>query len=412
MSAADAKQEWARAWPLPFVGMLGVAGSAIFPYSSGVFLSPMVEEFGWGRADFYSAFMLQTILGLVITPIVGRLVDHFGPRTIALIGIPIFAATFASLGLATSSLDMWRLHFLLLGVSTAIIQPLVWVTAVVGRFHAARGLAMAVALAGVGVASTISPLAATFYLQEFGWRGAYAALGLSWGLPVLLLSVFWFRGLRREATAPAQQDVDGEVKRAYWRALKSPTLLCLILAGGIFTTIAYGLTMHLIPILKSGGLDDMSAASIAALAGVSAIIGRLVAGYLLDHFPARRIGVCLMLLPIVASAMLLLDTSSPVPAIVAVAFLGFATGGETDVLAYMISREFDQRIFATIYAFMAAILSLGASFGPMMAGAAFDANGAYTVFLYSVSPMVVVAALLLGLAPRAVVAAPKQAAIG
>jgi MFS family permease len=404
MATSSARQEWAVYWPVPAVSLFGIAGSALFPYSSGVFLGPIVEEFGWSRADFYSAFVAQTLLGLLVMPMVGWAVDRFGPRAVALLGVPIFAAAFASLGLAQDDVWLWRVHCTLAGVFTAFVTPMVWVTAVVGRFHHSRGFAMAVALAGVGFASAVWPLLAAFYLDAFGWRTAFLALALTWGAPVMLLSLIWFRGpAAPKHSVKEVKDVDR--KQAYWRALRSWTLGGVMGAGSVFTGIVFGLTLHLVPIFEAAGHDRVSSAFIAGFAGVSAIVGRLGAGYLLDRFPARRVGACIMVLPVISCVLLLTNGDSLAAGLIAVAFLGLATGGETDVLAYILSREFDYRIFGSIYAVLSAVISVGASVGPMVAGAVFDAGRSYAPFLSIVVPVLFACAVLLLATPKSQLAA-------
>ena len=105
--AMTAKQEWAAMWPLPLVAMFGHAGAALFAYSSGVFMGPMTAEFGWSRAEFSMAFVIQTLFGIVVQPLVGRLVDRVGPRRVAIAGIIPAALAVSLLGLVGKPIWQW-----------------------------------------------------------------------------------------------------------------------------------------------------------------------------------------------------------------------------------------------------------------------------------------------------------------
>ena len=101
--AISAKDEWKAGWPYPFVGMLGYTGAACFAYSSGVFMQSVTQEFGWSRAVFSSAFMVQTLVAMLVMPMVGRVVDLYGARRIALFAIGPFVIGYGLLALANGA---------------------------------------------------------------------------------------------------------------------------------------------------------------------------------------------------------------------------------------------------------------------------------------------------------------------
>ncbi len=51
-------------------------------YSFGVFLKPLLNEFGWERAATSGAYSLNMILMGISALLTGRLSDRFGPRII------------------------------------------------------------------------------------------------------------------------------------------------------------------------------------------------------------------------------------------------------------------------------------------------------------------------------------------
>jgi MFS family permease len=81
--------------------------------------------------------------------------------------------------------------------------------------------------------------------------------------------------------------------------------------------------------------------------------------------------------------------------------VGFASGAELNILTYVTARRFGQEVFGSIYAMFMAIISIGASIGPVIAGALFDANGSYHLYLLVLAPIFLVAALLIAWVPMA-----------
>lgn len=63
-------------------------------YGAGLFLIPLITEFGWSRAEVSGAFSLGRLEGGILGPLAGILVDKFGPRAMMLVGVPITAFGF------------------------------------------------------------------------------------------------------------------------------------------------------------------------------------------------------------------------------------------------------------------------------------------------------------------------------
>jgi len=404
---SSARAEWAAMWPLPLVSMLGYVGGAAFAYSSGVFMQELTREFGWSRAEFSAAFTIHSLVALVMAPFIGRLIDRIGPRKMALIGIVPFVCGLSLFGLADGSIWQWYGIAFLQALLASMIGGAVWVKAVVTRFTASRGLALATVLAGSGVATTIWPLVAAFTISHFGWRMSYPAMAVSWGVVMLPLAWLFF------ADAAPAEDHGGEHRRTIpfdelLRIYFSRSFVSLALAGAIFSALTLGLLLHLVPIFQGAGLGLASAAGIAGLTGIFAIVGRLSTGLLLDLLPTRPLAIAIFLLPLAIGALLWNFDGSVSVAIGAVAILGFVSGADGDIIAYLISRSFDSRVFATVYSLMVAILAISSSLGPVISGAIFDRWGSYQYYFLAMAPMALVAAALVGSVPMRRQGAPAN----
>jgi MFS family permease len=409
MTERTARQEWAAMWPLPLVSMLGYVGGAAFSYSAGVSMVRLTEQFGWSRAEFSSAFTIHSLVMLVTAPIVGRLADRIGSRKVALAGIVPYMVGLSLFGLATGSIWQWWLLSFLQALCASLIGGAIWMKAVVGRFSASRGLALATVLAGSGVATSLWPLLAAMFIEHLGWRLAYPAMALGWGAVMLPLAFLFFHDGEQAEAAPSPRSRP----LPFRQVLASRTFLCLAIAGALFSPLTLGILMHLVPIFQGNGIGLAEAAGIAALTGLFAIAGRLATGLLLDLFPTRPVAIAVFLLPAVLGLLMLNLDGSATMAIVAVAVLGFVSGADGDIIAYLIARAFDREVFASVYAIMVSILSLSSSLGPLVAGAIYDRWHSYTPYFVGIIPVALLAAVLVGaVAPggrRRLAAEPKAA---
>ncbi|MBU6266795.1 MAG: MFS transporter [Sphingomonadales bacterium] len=389
------REEWAASWPLPPVGMLGIAGSTLFPMVSGLLIVPLTGAFGWSRAQFSLAMLLQVLVGLVLGPIAGRMVDRHGPRRVLLAGIPAMACGFGLLGLVNGPIWQWWLAVVLLGVTMAPVLPVSWMAAIISRFDAARGLAMAIALAGVGLGSAVWPVLGARLLATWGWRAVYPALGIGWA--AVLLPLAWATLPRTPSARSAQTTA---VPGACGQTLRSSTFLLLTAAGSIFIATIYGINLNLVPILTGLGYSIGQAAGIAGLAGLSAIAGRVLTGLLLDLLPTRLLAVATFLLPLVSIALLSRLGAPGGTVVAAVTLLGFSLGAETDVIAFIASRRFDSRVFASAYSVSSAVFSVCAALGPLLANRVFDASHSYHGFFLAAFPAIAIGAILVALVPQ------------
>ncbi len=396
--------EWKRHWPLPMVAMLAITGPAAFAYASGTFMTAMIGEFGWSRAEFSSAFTFQMLMGLIVVPLVGRVLDKVGPRRMALVGIIPFAVVLASLGFANGHIWQWFFLSAMLPFGTALVMPTIWITGVVRSFEAARGAALAISLAGIGLATAIWPLLAAYYIDSFGWRLAFGAIALTWVAVILPLTWWLFKPVELGPVASSPtvlQELPDELPRLL-PVFRSATFIGLLCAGGLFAFAQLGMIYHFAPIGQAQGLTLGEAASAAAIIGVFSVIGRLGTGFLLDWLPLRPLAIAAFSLLLPSIYLLMTADGSGIQLSAAAMFLGLAAGCEMDVLTFVASRRFDSRIFGSAYATLTAGLGVMASMGPLAAGKLFDMFGSYDRFLIlaAVCDAIAVLAILVVLSPR------------
>src|SRR5215217_8787245 len=100
---ADETRSGYQGWRVAFAASVGVFVSfaSVLVYTFGIFLKPLCQEFGWSRQSVSAAFGIAAITVAVCSPVLGRLLDRYGPRRVILPCLTIFGCAFASLALLT-----------------------------------------------------------------------------------------------------------------------------------------------------------------------------------------------------------------------------------------------------------------------------------------------------------------------
>lgn len=375
--ATTGDREIVSGWRLILACALGVGfGSIGFnTYAIGAFIDPLGAEFGWTRTEVQGAIAFGMGLGGFAAPVIGLTIDRYGGRAIALWGLVGVAVGYLMAAGSSGALWYFYLSYAAVALLGAGSGPVSWTRAVASRFHARRGLALALTLSGTGLAAIVVPPYAVFFVEHFGWRTGYLALAM---LPVIALPVafafFRPQGTAPESTAPeVPSDLPGATLREAVSSYRFWLLLTSILAMYVGIT---GIVPNLIPALTDDGFSPAAAASVQSAYGVALIIARLGIGWLLDRFWGPGVACIVLTSPAVA-CLILINEPSYLMAVLASALIGAAAGAELDLLAYFAARYFGLRNYGRIYGFLYTGVAFGAGLGPISFAYLSQITGSY-----------------------------------
>jgi MFS family permease len=401
--------EWKLHWPLLLAATFGISFGSIPISTLGLFMEPLQAEFGWSRTTISLSMTVFAFIVTPLTPFAGALVDRFGARAVAIPGLVLCGLFFAGFSLMNGVVALWIGMWIAFAAASLLIRTMVWNPPVATAFVANRGVAMAIMLSGMSVASATVPLLTHWLIGELGWRGTYIALGLGWPGIALLLVIPFFR-VAPVAKASADGDEPHDATQAtrfvpggltLREALRSITIIRIALACFLATLIGAAWGVHMVPIYISFGVDRGIAASLAIVAGTCAIIARLVAGSIMDRFNSGVLPFVMLALPAAAYALLLASGGTFAVVVLAAAIIGIGGGATLYMIIYLTTQYAGLRHFGKIYGSVSALTGLSSGIGPVTAGWIFDTTGNYETFLMIGIPVFVVAGLLVyGLGPH------------
>lgn len=366
------RDEFARGWKVLLGATAGNAvGISAVGYTAGLFVEPLEREFGWTRMQI-SSWSVASMLGLALTnPIVGWLVDRWGPRGVGVFSLSCVATGYLALSRMQSSLEQYLGIFFLMAVLGSGSSPLTLTRAVVSRFDRARGAAIGIALTGISLPAVAGPLLLVPILEARGWRSAYLALAGYVAVVIPLVAATLPVRDASPSAAPAARAGPGEVAEA----LRSSRFWLIFSCFSCVSLILTGLVVHAVPMLTSLGLPLTQAARAASLLGVSIVVGRLAAGFAVDRLYAPYVGAGVFL--IAAAGCIVLCLAGPGWAALAAVMIGVALGTEIDLVAFLVTRFFPLAAYGRIYALVYTGVVVGAGSSPPLIGASFDRFGSY-----------------------------------
>jgi predicted MFS family arabinose efflux permease len=379
-----ARQEWTRGWTVVVAAFVGFSFFSMMTAGAGVFMGPLIHEFGWSKAQASSGISIAGITTAVLSPFFGILIDKWGTRRLALPGLVLMSLLTAAFALNTGSFALWTAMWLIYGLVGLSIKSTVWSTTIASGFDAVRGMALGVMLCGAAFAQMVTPPLANWLIAEFGWRMAFVWLGLGWGAFAFAICVPFLRDLHRSAARrlpgddAASPEIPGLTVAEAWR---DRALWQIGISTFLMMLLTIGLMVHQFEIMREAGISRANAAWLTSLFGAGGIVGKLVTGVLIDRYPPNWIGGLTLASAALAFLLLMSQFTTPALIVVAMAVNGYASGTKLQITGFMTTRFAGLRNFGKIFGMMAALIAAGSALGPVLAGRIRDVTGEYTVFL-------------------------------
>ncbi|SHN87303.1 MFS transporter [Bradyrhizobium erythrophlei] len=375
--------------------------------SFSVFLLPISENFGWDRADVVSVYSLSALAGGLASPLIGRLFDYSGPRSVYSLGLLLFGGAFL---FAANADRLWQIQFsigICVGLGIALIGN-VPNSILLGRWFGPKlPTAMAVVYSATGAGVLALLPASQVLIDHFGWRGAYQIFGTSalvLLLPLLVLPWRLFSEGQPHLTKTATTDIADE-GWTVGRAVRHHAFWALFWTF-FFTAIGmYAITPQVVAYLIEAGFPPLQAATAWGFSGVVLLFGMLGVSWL-DGIIGRRPSVLVSYaLSIVGIFLLWLLQWYPNIWVLTgfVVCFGSMIGSRGPLLTATAMKLFKGKRVGTIYGSISIGSGLGSAFGSWSGGLIHD-------FSHSYNPLILYAliAVILGMIPFLVVPALRR----
>ncbi|MDU0072206.1 MULTISPECIES: MFS transporter [Bacillus] len=386
------KRKLHYAWIIVFVTFLTLLAVQGVRLSFGAFIQPWEEEFSLDRGTISLISMLSFIVYGASQPLIGRLVDKFGPRIVLsfstlLVGLSIFFTY-----LVTAPWQLFILYGIIASLGVGGASNVASTVIVTNWFNEKRGLAFGIMEAGFGAGHMLLVPGSLMLIHWFNWKVTVIVLGIFLILIVFPIVLLFLRNEPAEKNllpiggANAEETKDepsGKAKKVPYRAvflnkkfwfLILPFFICGFTTTGLMDT-------HLIPFSHDHGFStEVTSAAVSLLAGFN-IIGILISGVVADRWSSRKI-LCFLYAVRALSLVILLTSHQPLLLLVFAVLFGlvdFATVAPTQMLA---TQYFRQYSVGFILGWLFLSHQIGSALGAYLPGVWYSQTGSYNPSFY------------------------------
>ncbi len=371
----------------------------IYGTGFGVFFKPMAQDLGLTRTMVAGGSTLRTLLSTAAMPIIGPMVDKYGPRMIMTIAASTAVVFTMLMGQVRNAFEFYLVFAIVGPLLAAGMGDLVTNTSVSKWFVRHRGRALAISTSGLSAGIAIVTPFNEFIISNWGWRTAWVVSGFIVAFFVLVPTTIFMRrrpedmGLLPDGEPMPVESNTGSSGSTTMRtakpaaleevftlkeALHMPALWLIIASTDLAGMAISGIGFHQVPYVTDIGFSPAIAASMITVWGMFAFSAKLIFGFLSERYHVRYLMIISCLGGAVGIVILMNAPSLGLLGIYGYAVVnGFFRGGYPVLMPLIWANYFGRTFLGTIRGVVAPFSLIASAGGPLLAGYLFDVTESY-----------------------------------
>jgi MFS family permease len=384
MAACDLCHMFSRnsdfnAWLLVAVMFMALGVTFTGRASLPILMTSWESDFGWTRTFMSAGGSIILIVMAISAPVVGNLLDRYGPRFIVGPGLIVSGLSIGFMGLLDGKLAFLLLFCTTAAIGYGVVSIPIAAATIARKFDKNRGFASSLGMAGVGGGQAIFLPMIAWLISVYGWRVALIIFGFG----LIATGCFSIICLDNEIKASETPGEAGNRSKHFSGKLRFILTnkifwllgLAYIICG--FTTAGI-VKVHFVPFVNliCGFSLNESALAYGVLALFDAV-GMVLAGYLSDRVNRPMLlGMIYFFRALTFLILFFIPTEFWILILFAVAFgtLDFAT---VPLNAGLVADHLGLSTMGLTMGLMFAGHSIGGALGSFFGGAAYDFAASY-----------------------------------
>jgi MFS family permease len=394
--------------------------------SFSLFFPPIIDEFGWEQGVTAGAFSFGFVVSAAVSPLIGRAMDRFGPRTVMELGVALMAGGMLLAPLTTQPWHLYLTIGVLVGAGSVCLGYSGQSLFLPNWFSRRRGLAMGLAFAGVGIGSVTLLPWVQHMIEQTGWRTACTAMGIMILVVLAPINLLLRKrpqdlGLEPDGDAapsasakPVSYVVDAVWANTDWtwsRAVRTARFWWIALGYFCVLYIWYAVQVHQTKYLLDIGFSPGVAVWALGAVSLLGIPGQIALGHLSDRIGREWIWtVSCAGFAICFAALVALKYFPVLPLVYLMVLAQGALGyGVTSIIGAIVLEIFQGKYYGSIFGTIMIAALAGGAAGPWVTGVLHDFFGDYTLaFVIGIGVSVLSAIAIWQAGPRKIRAVAGQ----
>ena len=363
-------------------------------YAWSVFVLPLETEFGWRRAETSWVYTIAVVCFAITFIAAGRLQDRKGPKIPAYLGGVLVSAGFFLASFTTSLVMLFLFFGVIVGIGNGFgyATP----TPVASKwFPDKRGLVVGLMVGGYGGGQAIfGTLASGQLVPAFGWRTTFQILAAIFFVMTMIGATLLRNppaGYRPPNWTPKPGAAVSQIDFATSDMLATPTFYLLWIAFALGTTAGQMTISQLVPFARAAGLGATIATYSLIVTSLGNAGGRILSGWMSDHFGRLRTLQTMVLLSAIAMPTLFVLRQQVFPFFVLIALVYWCYGTQLSLFASTTADFYGTRNLGLNYGVLFTAWGVAGILGPGTAGRIYDLYGDYRYAFFAAAVFALIA---------------------
>ena len=390
--------------------IVGAAFLSRFSFASGnasvlgLFFTPLNSEFGWSRTAISVVLSMARLFEGLNSPLLGPIIDRYGPRVPMVIGGIVLSLGFVGLSLIGNLWQFYLIRGVFMAAGFALTGMLVTNTAVSNWFIRRRGRAIATAGMGTNTGMLIIAPATVGIIAVWGWQAAWLFFAaLAWIVVVIPSAILMRRrpediGLQPDGDLPPDSKASDDPSsrstttrssagEAVWtrrEVIRTPAFWLLIIGISSSMLAFQGVNISIAPYAEDLGLSPFNVAALLMVRSIATLAVAPGWGILSERVHLPHVRISPFFIQMLASAFLAMADRSAMLWL-GVVFYGAGFSGMMIVQEVIWANYYGRLTLGTVRSTSLPLQVLIAGAGPVLINVVFDIVGsyrpAYTAFI-------------------------------
>lgn len=371
--------------------LLAVIGPAAVTLAN-VYQTAVAAELGVSEAAFTISNSIILGVGIFLPPFITKMYSQGNFKRFFIISVIIYAAAYASLGLVN---NIWTFYLLAVFVGYGYAATsLIPVSMLINNWFANKqGLAMSIAMAGLGVGGSLFSAPLNYMMANFGWRVSYMVSGLIIALISIPVMLFIIKvkpsdigevvdGVPRDSGALTEIEKDNRTDQTNvqspFSVIKSQPFFYALIIGGVLVGLANNGGLGQFPPYMQNLHGYQRAATITSIYAGVGIGGKILLGLISDKFgPSAATGFGSFILTFAFITAMFAQNYSL--ALLMALLFGTANSVGTVLGPLVVTNMVSKDNFGVVYGYFQSSFQLGMTFASVLVATIAQLTGSYNL---------------------------------